>query len=338
MTLEKAAQGLSLRSVGVNLYFSAQSDDGSGATYLSAPIAWTTNYWHHLALTYSATNSALYLDGVLATNGRPVTNGPGFSVLTNGFLIGSDGETGLAQARGMFDDVTTYNTPLDEVTIGLTYFNQSAVYLLNPENFANLASAPSTPQYDPVFVAITGAGYLQWLGTNADCVESAAVWFTNVAASATSNAATITFTIAGGSNGVPYDVFGTSGFQSPLTNTVWAWLGQGYHCQTYSLTNLPPGQAYLILGTPQDSDGDGLSDAYEHLVSKTDPNNPDSDGDGMLDGWEEMNGTNPREDDAAQSGRRLNYTYDLTGWLETITGVRGESVGLDNEGNVATVQ
>ena len=46
---------------GVNIYFSAQTNDGSQAIYLSAPIDWPTNKWHLLALTYSATNSALYL-------------------------------------------------------------------------------------------------------------------------------------------------------------------------------------------------------------------------------------------------------------------------------------
>jgi len=36
----------------------------------------------------------------------------------------------------------------------------------------------------------------------------------------------------------------------------------------------------------QDTDSDGLTDAYENLVSKTDPNNPDTDGDGVSDGDE----------------------------------------------------
>ena len=45
---------------GVNLYFSSQTNNGSGAIYLTAPIAWNiTNRWHLIALTYSSTNSAL---------------------------------------------------------------------------------------------------------------------------------------------------------------------------------------------------------------------------------------------------------------------------------------
>jgi len=42
-----------------------------------------------------------------------------------------------------------------------------------------------------------------------------------------------------------------------------------------------------------DSDGDGLTDAYERLVSQTSPVDPDSDGDGIPDGWELLNGLNP---------------------------------------------
>ena len=58
---------------------------------------------------------------------------------------------------------------------------------------------------------------------------------------------------------------------------------KGSPCCRYTITNLPPGSAYLVLGTPLDSDGDGLTDAFELLVSHTDPHNPDTDGDGIWD-------------------------------------------------------
>jgi hypothetical protein len=111
-------------------------------------------------------------------------------------------------------------------------------------------------------------------------------------------------------------------------------MGQGYRCTTYSITNLPLGAAFLILGLAQDSDGDGLTDAYERLVSKTDPNNPDHDGDGMIDGWEVINGLNPREDDSASSAVRLNYQYDGSGWLTSLWGILAAAFDHDAEGNV----
>lgn len=42
-----------------------------------------------------------------------------------------------------------------------------------------------------------------------------------------------------------------------------------------------------------DSDGDGLLDAREKYIYKTDPNDADTDGDGMPDGWELQYGFNP---------------------------------------------
>ena len=49
-----------------------------------------------------------------------------------------------------------------------------------------------------------------------------------------------------------------------------------------------------------DSDGDGLPDAREKFVHKTDPNNADSDGDGMPDAWEVNAGTDPLINDVTE--------------------------------------
>lgn len=323
---------------GVNLYFGAQTN-GAEAVYLAAPIAWTTNRWHLIALTYSDTNSALYLDGALATNGPGVTVWPGADALTNGLFVGSD-STGVAQARGMFDDLSTYASPLDAGMVAMTFDLSSFAYYLNLYNFANFSSGPSTPVYGPAFVAISGAGHLQYVGSNPSaCATNSSIWFTNVSASlGATGSVSVTFTIAGGSNGVPYDVFASSILiPASDTNYPWSWMGQGYHCNTYTIPNLPSKTAFLILGTPTDSDFDGLTDAYEQLVSKTDPNNPDTDGDGMIDGWEIINGLSARSDDSTQSGKRLNYIYDQTGWLTNVAGIRFENVSLDAEGNVKTV-
>jgi hypothetical protein len=95
----------------------------------------------------------------------------------------------------------------------------------------------------------------------------------------------------------------------------------------------------LILGTPQDSDDDGLTDAYELLVSHTDPHNAYSNLDGILDGWEILLGLNPQVNNFTSSSQRANYGYTPADWLNNISGVQGKtgSVTLDNEGNVQTV-
>lgn len=52
----------------------------------------------------------------------------------------------------------------------------------------------------------------------------------------------------------------------------------------------------------KDSDGDGLSDAGETLITGTDPKNPDSDGDGLGDGVEVANDMNPLDADMDNDG------------------------------------
>ena len=104
---------------GANVYFSAQAN-GASTNYLSAPIAWASGAWHQIALVYSATNTALYLDGQCVTNGPGVTCFPGADALTNGFFVGS-AATGQAQMHGVLDDLETYDCPLDADTITNDY-------------------------------------------------------------------------------------------------------------------------------------------------------------------------------------------------------------------------
>ena len=91
---------------GDNIYFSGQTN-GVGTNYLNFPISWAANSWHLIGLTYTDTNSILYVDGQLATNGLGVSYWPGHDILTNGFWIGSD-FSGVEQARGEFVDVETW--------------------------------------------------------------------------------------------------------------------------------------------------------------------------------------------------------------------------------------
>ena len=135
---------------------------------------------------------------------------------------------------------------------------------------------------------IIGPGYLQQVGSGTG-ITSSNVWITNVVATATgsgTNNMVLTFTIQGGTNGVPYDVFANSVLSFGTNGIPWAWMGQGYQGNTYQLTNLPNTACFLILGTPQDSTQDGLTDAYKLLVAKLNPDVYSTDGTGMADGWE----------------------------------------------------
>lgn len=196
--------------VGDNIYFSAQTNDLSSnvVTYLSAPISWTPNYFHHVALTYSATNTALYLDGSLVTNGAPLATYPGANALAKGFFIGSD-SNGVLQAQGMFNSVATYNVPLDADTIQKIFTDQYEWCMMNPMNQAMFklspAEATATANITATPNVITGQGNLQIIGSLANCQSSTnpyQVWITNVTATvAANNTMNVTFAIAGGQDG-----------------------------------------------------------------------------------------------------------------------------------------
>jgi len=329
---------------GANIYFSTQTNDFSSnlTTYVSAPIAWTPDYFHNVTLTYSPSNTALYLDGVLATNGPPITVFPGPEALANGFYVGSD-SNGIYQANGLFNNLVTYDVPLDAVTIQQMFSQAYDFYIMSPWNQAmwKLISAASSPEISSSSTTpnvITGQGNLQSLGAAAICVNGAdayQVWITNFTTSVTgAGMVSASFAIQGGQDGYFYDVFaGTS-----LTgNGYWSWQGQGQHGNMYALTNLPSGPVFIKLGTPLDSDGDGLTDAYELWISHTDPQNAYSNPDGLLDGWDILLGLNPQTNNLTQASARINYSYTPADWLSGVSGVKTGSVTLDNEGNVQTV-
>jgi len=302
---------------GANLYFSAQTNDLSGTvtTYLAAPIAWKTNYFHFVALTYTATNTALYLDGELATNGPGVTVYPGANALTNGFCIGGD-STGNYQSHGLFNNVVTYNVPLDGGTIQTIFKQTYPIYMMSPWNtaMASLTSASSSPSFSSTsYSAISGAGDLQWIGSVTAVNGSNAndVWITNQSATITTDGRTvITFTIQGGWDGFFYDTFATAA----LVTGNWVWLGQGMHGNTYAVS-IPTTDAFLRLGTPLDSNGDGITDAYSKLIADIDPDAPpQSDAYGVPYAWYIENGLDVSSAllDPDQDGL-LNYQEYLYG-------------------------
>jgi hypothetical protein len=334
---------LNVDSAGDNLTFSAQDNAGDATNYLTVPIAWTTNRWHFIALTYSSNSTALYIDGNLATNGAGVSILPGTNVLSGGIYFGSD-TNGNSQAHGIFDDIYTYSAPLNASLVGNVYDNEEFPFVVNPLNVlanAGILSALSSPTVIPTFNAVAGSGSLQVVFSSSGCGISTNVWMTNLvvttSGSGTNATMNVQFTLEGGSNNVPYDIFANSVLSFGTNGIPWAWMGQAFQCNTYLLTNLPNTACFFIVGGPQDTDKDGLTDAYERLVSKTNPNVANTSGDGLLDGWDVLWGLNPLINNWSQSGERSNYTYDPVGEVQQVTGARSGSITDDAEGNVTGV-
>ena len=104
---------------GDTLYFSTATN-GMIITNLAVTIAWDSNIWHQVTVTYSAVDSQLYLDGQLVTSGAGVVGYPNSAERSSGFRIGSD-QTGNYQAEGAFDELETFNYPLSDTAILKNY-------------------------------------------------------------------------------------------------------------------------------------------------------------------------------------------------------------------------
>ena len=88
-----------------------------------------------------------------------------------------------------------------------------------------------------------------------------------------------------------FDVFATTNLLPSvpgLNGTNWMFVTRSLPGQTNLTISPLPGApiCFYRLGTMQDTDGDGLTDAFEKLVSHTDPNLWDSNGNGIGDGDE----------------------------------------------------
>ncbi len=296
---------------GTNLYFGGVSNSAA-TVFVSAPISWPSNSIHLIGFEY-LTNTLLYIDGQLAGTGGPVTIVPATNVWTNGFFVGSDGY-GYEQARGIFwylefCDSNFFDPDWSDICND-SFFTNSWLHLSN--EFAAWQAAQGGGGAD---FAPSSPGILIPGGSSGDCVTGTAVYMTNMSSSVVPGpGSTFTFTIAGGTNDVGYDVFRTTNLISgPLSNSLWTWLGQGTNCGIYSITNPPNTQSFYVLGALLATNGSGLTVAYEHLIST----NFSSDGFGTPNAWYLWNGLNPQisgiaTNDADGDGL-LNYQEYLYG-------------------------
>ena len=280
------AWALLINPEGTLLSLVAQNDS-QPTLLLQTEISWAANQSHLIALEYNSEETTLYLDGQVVAQGAGV---PAVPVDLAALIVGSS-LTGRAVAGGDFDELfcfgvppTRSGRPARKVDISF-YWNYTAPYAaLGPINAEEIAAQEkrlaeiksrrasaqrSSSQMSSMSAERNTCGPLD----ASACVTNGAVFMTNVWANLeTKGTMTVTFDLVGGTNGLFYDIFTTTNLADGNAAALqWTWLGRGPTCHTYQFTNQPVAAAFYMVGTPQDTDGDGMSDAFEQLVSKTDP-------------------------------------------------------------------
>ena len=271
---------------GNTLSLVAQSDSNP-TVLLETGISWSANQSHLVWLNYGPKETTLFLDGQIVAQG---TGTPIVPPEMAALVVGSS-LVGKAVAGGDFDELACYDSPATRhgertaQTLDVSfYWNYCADYAaLGPisaeeiaarekrlaENRNNLAFAQRSSAMMNGMSARNSCGPLD----ASACVTNGPVFMTNVWADLETNGTmTVTFDLIGGTNGLFYDIFTTTNLADGNAPALsWTWLGRGPTCQTYQFTNQPLAAAFYLVGTPQDTDGDGMSDAFERLVSRTDP-------------------------------------------------------------------
>jgi hypothetical protein len=305
---------------GDEVHLVSQTENGPESC-LSAAVKWEAGSWHMLTLGFTPTNSALYVDDQLAAVGPGLESVPPEVAPLTRLVIGS-GLTGASPAQGQIEELCIFSgrKKMQRIMgnmfglsvaweIGIYYASLSKTAALGPISEEEIAARiAASEQRKAEREALGAAGELGggtpmmlMNGPTANCVTNSRLYITNTLAWFDTNALwTVQFDVQGTNS--PVDIFGTTNLSGPN----WFYLERGPSCATYQFTNQAPEQTCYLLGdSTVDSDGDGLPDAYEKLISHSDPLSPtslDSDSDGLSDAWELAQGYNPTKADTDGNG------------------------------------
>ena len=86
---------------------------------------------------------------------------------------------------------------------------------------------------------------------NSSINSGAGVYLTNHTATISGSSMAASFSIACGTNLVPYDIWMTTNLTNSLSQSQWNWLGIGYSSNSYTFTNQPADMAFYVLARPQ---------------------------------------------------------------------------------------
>ncbi|MCW5556819.1 MAG: alpha/beta hydrolase [Verrucomicrobiae bacterium] len=293
---------------------------GQEVTWLQAPVAFKSGQWTHLALTWSPSNSVLYVNGARVVTGSGVTHWPALAERSSaGWGLGSDA-TGVRRLRADFDLLVTANYPLSAAGVAGQFAAAVAAQGRGATSASTLASLAGGAEFGtPILPANFRSGL--WIEGALGALSGVpGGWLRGTAA------------------GVRYEIFTAKSPSGPwaLDQSLAGASGQTWTAFSLATSKVPTG---FVLAAPfSDADADGLSDEFERRVSRTSIANADSDGDGMPDGWEVQYGLNPNVAD----GHKDNDGDGIVNTLEYLHGrnpIRADAIPLISVStSVATVQ
>ncbi len=289
------AWSLQVSGDGSSISLIGQSYSGP-ALLLQTNIAWAAGTAHCVILNFG-TNTELYLDGELATQGAGTVAVPSsMAELSLGSSIG-----GGEPAQGALDEVTIFSRRLTAQDVAFYYGvlrDQAALGPVSAEEDAARAAwlAQRGSNSSSEFSSFS-AGYGMNL-LSGGCDPNGPLYLTNVACSFvdTNQGWVCSFdVIGGGSADRLWEVWGTTN----IAAGPWVWLTNTYTCSTVTLTNQPPTQSFYILANADvlSHDGHGTPDAWYWLhglnpltsgIGDQDPN-----GDGIPNWQEYLRGSDP---------------------------------------------
>lgn len=267
---------------GSTLYWSRQGANGP-QDVLSCGVEWAAGDWHLVALTYTATNTALFLDAELAASGAGLPAVPTNALPLSVLALGS-GIDGTQTAEGQFEEFTASSRIATAASLQNYWAICFPLATLGP---VSLEEDEARQQFISLSRGLGLRTSFALAGTGPSCLDASLcghggqVYLTNLTSVPVANhGSTVAFDVAGGWNGTNYFLYraAATNLAAAFTNSAWQWVGIIHACDSVTLTDQPASGAFYLVGFD---------------ASK------DSDGDGMPDVWEVANGLDPLANDAA---------------------------------------
>jgi len=281
---EPSAQwSLYLAEDGNTLYLSGVGSNGKAKDLLTSPASFLSGQWELITLNYGPEGSQLWAGDELLAEGRGIPKINQWEDPVQALVIGSDLAV-TAPAVGQFEEFTIFDCWLDQAQLQFYFKGVSRQVFRGtvgtPEEEAAKEELLAALFPQPAVLLSQGGGTRTAYSYSSNDLWLEITGVTNSQAN---------FVIHAPSS-APYDLFMTTNLSATgtglnVTNWTWEMRANSGETNVSVPTDTNP-LAFYRLGTTNDADDDGLTDAFENLVSHSDPSDADTDGDTLPDGWE----------------------------------------------------